>query len=88
MVGETSLLVCVALMFTTQHYNAMAKVLHECRPSMDDSKYNYWYDRVYLPIVKLFEEDNPRFSTVSFCYAVATGETVRRRMKDEADNKG
>jgi hypothetical protein len=74
-------------MFTSQHYNAVAKVLHDSRNAAIESEnstqavpYKFWYDHVYTPIVKLFEEDNPRFSTVSFCYAVATGEYVSRRM--------
>lgn len=79
-------------MFTTQHYNAVARILHDSRnAAMEyeqgsfaaEKTYAYWYDHVYTPFVKLFEEDNERFHTVSFCYAVATGEYVQHRVKED-----
>jgi hypothetical protein len=47
--------------------------------------YDYWYDELYTPFVKEFEADNERFDSVTFSWAVATGQfsRVQRSMRGD-----
>jgi hypothetical protein len=62
-------------MFTTQHYRAVASILHEAKkPADSDSElYLYWYEELYTPFVEMFKADNEHFDMLTFSWAVATG---------------
>ena len=69
-------------MFTTQHYREVARILHESREvAIETGCDKFWYDHVYTPFVKKFEEDNPRFDALTFSWAVATGDVNVRPKK-------
>ena len=58
-------------MFTTQHYRVLAGILHEAHKSKEWATV---YDLVYTPLVKELEADNPKFDSLTFSWAVATGD--------------
>jgi hypothetical protein len=74
-------------MFTKAQYEEVAMILHESYIKLaayDKFYHIFWYEHVYMPFVRKFEEDNERFDSVTFSFAVATGKLPGRKLKGMA----
>lgn len=62
---------------TAKDYNEFATIFHDVYKNHHED-WEVVYNRVYNPLCKLLEADNPRFDTLTFAFAVATGKEIKR----------